>query len=159
MSTIGLSVLLPNIVPASLQARPILYPVLLCGLGVGAGVGLQKAGLPTLAVGIGLPILTLGGLLLYVGAMSSAAAAPRANPRFRDVHRSRQIPGPGMGSLAAFTPAGMGAVYPNYGSMGAVYPSRSGYAYGAMGAVESMVGVREARPVYYSRAGAEMGAT
>jgi len=154
-TTIGAGVILPMIVPASLMARPLLYPAILIGAGIGAGIGLQKAGLPTAALGIGLPILTLGGFLMYVGASQvySKATAPKQNPYFENRSRQRMT-GPGMGALASYTPANMGAVFQG-SNMGAVL---QGSGYGTMAAVEAMIGDSSMRPAYYSRAGAELGA-
>jgi hypothetical protein len=148
-TTILATPILNAVVPESFRARPILYPATLMGLGVAAGLGLQKVGMPTLAVGIGLPILTLGGFLMYVGvsAMYSKASAPAANRSFRSAYEAGKISGPTMGALAAWTPRQVG--------MGAVL---QGSGYSTMAAVEAMVGDRSARPVYYPRAGAELGA-
>jgi len=150
-TTVVASVLLPRIIPDSLQQSPILYPAVIVGAGVAAGIGLQKWGHPIAAIGIGIPLLVLGGFAGYLGIMAKLSAPPptknggRGQLSFRDAYQQRS--GPTMGALASYTPRSLG--------MGAVLQS-SGYS--TMAAVEAMVGDRSMRPAYYTRAGNELGA-
>ena len=152
-TTVGAALVLPLIVPQSLQQSPLVYGVGLGVLGVGAGLALSKWGMPIAAVGVGIPLISFGGFLAYNGIRASMAAAPtKTNPHrfagrpFAEAHQLAQRTGPNMGALASYTPRlGMGAVL-------------QGAGYSTMAAVEAMVGDRSMRPAYYSRAGAELGA-
>ena len=162
------SLLLPRVMPAAILQNGYLFSGTLIGGGVLAGVMLQRYGMPIAAVGVGIPLLAMGGVILYSNIMASAAgpsggAAPKLNPdrRFADVHQrsgpmfaaADRASGSSMGAIASYTPRlGMGAVFgPSRSTMGAVYGA-------TMGAVEALVGDRSARPIMYSRAGHELGA-
>jgi hypothetical protein len=151
-TTLGAGLILPLVVPQSIQASPLLYGAGLGLLGLGAGLALSKWGMPVAAVGVGIPLLSFGGFIAYSGIRAQMAAAPKTNPhrfadrRFADAQQLAQRTGPNMGALASYTPRlGMGAVL-------------QGSGYSTMAAVEAMVGDRSVRPAYYSRAGAELGA-
>jgi len=151
-TTVGAIVVLPLLVPQSIQQSPLLYGAGLGLLGLGAGLALSKWGMPIAAVGVGIPLLSFGGFLAYNGIRASMAAPPKTNPHrfaqlpFANAHQFAQRTGPNMGALASYTPRlGMGAVL-------------QGSGYSTMAAVEAMVGDRSLRPAYYSRAGAELGA-
>lgn len=155
-TTLGAGLILPLVVPQSIQASPLLYGAGLGLLGLGAGLALSKWGMPVAAVGVGIPLLSFGGFIAYSGIRAQMAAAPKTNPHrfagasFADAQQLARRTGPNMGALASYTPRlGMGAVLQGngYGSIGST-----------MAAVEAMVGDRSVRPAYYSRAGAELGA-
>jgi hypothetical protein len=151
-TTLGAGLVLPLVVPQSIQASPLLYGAGLGLLGLGAGLALSKWGMPIAAVGVGIPLLSFGGFIAYSGIRAKMAEAPKANPHrlaarpFADAYSMAQRTGPNMGAVASYTPRmGMGAVLESSG-------------YSTMAAVEAMVGDRSVRPSYYSRAGAELGA-